>query len=161
MKAKIFLSALFVPIFFAGLINATAKKSSLSQAWDISEASMKFESERLKATSENMANQYTTGSRPGEKPYTRKIVKGAPVYNKKSGTKLMKKTGTLKSKRPYKYSYQPGHPAADENGMVMYPNVDESLEKVESMEAQRNYEAAISNTEVTKTLIQKTIEMMR
>ncbi len=140
---------------------AYARKSNLSKAWDISEASMKFESERLRASAENMANQYTTGTKPGEKPYTRKIIKGKNKFNKKSGTKLIKKAGTIKSKQPYKLSYQPGHPAADENGMVKYPNVDASLEKAESMEAQRNYEAAISNTEVTKNLIQKTLEMMR
>jgi len=54
----------------------------------------------------------------------------------------------------------PGHPHADENGIVLYPNVDLSTEMVNGMVALRAYEANLTVLEATKTMMASTLRIL-
>ncbi len=55
--------------------------------------------------------------------------------------------------------YEPGHPDADENGYVRYPNVSITDEMVEMMEARRLYEANASVLQAVKGLLRRATQI--
>ena len=54
------------------------------------------------------------------------------------------------SKEPPLMKYEPGHPDANADGYVAYPNVDMTTEFVDALEATRAYEANIGVLEITQ-----------
>jgi flagellar basal-body rod protein FlgC len=61
----------------------------------------------------------------------------------------------------FQLKYQPGHPAADANGNVKYPNVNPLVEMTDMREAQRSYEANINVISATRRMLQRTIEILK
>ncbi len=61
----------------------------------------------------------------------------------------------------FRTKYEPGHPAADANGYVKYPNVNSLVEMTDMREAQRSYEANLNVIGATRRMIQKTIDLLR
>ena len=61
----------------------------------------------------------------------------------------------------FRIKYEPGHPAADANGNVKYPNVNSLVEMTDMREAQRSYEANINVISATRRMIQRTIEILK
>ena len=57
--------------------------------------------------------------------------------------------------------YEPGHPSADDEGYVLYPNVNTLVEMMDMREAQRSYEANLNAIEVARSMLNKTIELLR
>ena len=62
---------------------------------------------------------------------------------------------------PFELRYQPGHPAADEAGYVKYPNVNPLIEMVDMREAQRSYEANLNAMQLARTMIGRTLDLLR
>jgi flagellar basal-body rod protein FlgC len=61
----------------------------------------------------------------------------------------------------FRMKYEPGHPAADQNGNVKYPNVNSIVEMADMREAQRSYEANINVVTATRRMIQRTIDILK
>ena len=57
--------------------------------------------------------------------------------------------------------HDPGHPAADANGNVKYPNVNSLVEMTDMRDAQRSYEANVNVISATRRMIQRTIEILK
>jgi flagellar basal-body rod protein FlgC len=61
----------------------------------------------------------------------------------------------------FRTKYEPGHPAADANGYVKYPNVNSLIETTDMREAQRSYEANLNVITATRRMLQRTIDILR
>ena len=61
----------------------------------------------------------------------------------------------------FRVKYEPGHPAADKNGNVKYPNVNPLVEMTDMREAQRSYEANINVISATRRMLQRTIDILK
>jgi flagellar basal-body rod protein FlgC len=57
--------------------------------------------------------------------------------------------------------YEPGHPHADKDGYVLYPNVNPIEEMVNIMSATRSYEANLQAVNAAKEMATKTLELLR
>ena len=57
--------------------------------------------------------------------------------------------------------YEPGHPAADARGYVRYPNVNALIETMDMREAQRTYEANLNVVTVTRSMLGRTLDILR
>jgi flagellar basal-body rod protein FlgC len=57
--------------------------------------------------------------------------------------------------------YDPGHPDADAEGYVLYPNVNSVLEMVDLISATRAYEASVSAHNGARSMILKALEIGR
>jgi flagellar basal-body rod protein FlgC len=57
--------------------------------------------------------------------------------------------------------YEPGHPHADKNGYVLYPNVNAMEEMVNVLSATRSYEANLQAVNTAKDMLQKTLEIIK
>ena len=125
---------------------------------------------RLDIASENIANVNTTRTENGQ-PYRRKMVVFQSVGQESFRDVLNKRAGNfdtnggvivreiVEDERPLKSVYNPEHPDADENGYVMYPNVDLLKETVDSMEASRAYDANVTAFNAIKTMAAKGLEI--
>jgi flagellar basal-body rod protein FlgC len=57
--------------------------------------------------------------------------------------------------------YQPGHPDADKEGFVAYPNVNPAEDMVDLLSAQRGYEGNVAAMTAIKDMIQRSIDLMK
>jgi flagellar basal-body rod protein FlgC len=134
---------------------------SLDSAMQTSASAMNAQSERIKVVTENIANTDTTGINPFEEPYRRKTIYFSQEKDKKTGAKLVQVKKIDRDKSDFKLVYQPEHPAANDEGYVRYPNVDRNLESMNLREAQRSYEANISAIEITKQMMDRSLDLMK
>jgi flagellar basal-body rod protein FlgC len=66
----------------------------------------------------------------------------------------------MTDKTEFSRSYEPGHPAADEDGYVLRPNVNTLIEMTDMREAQRSYEANLKAIEASRSMLQKTLQIL-
>ena len=65
----------------------------------------------------------------------------------------------IEDSRPFREVYQPGHPDANKDGMVQYPNVHIHEEMADMISASRAYEANMAVIRTSRTLAMQTINM--
>lgn len=134
---------------------------SLDDAMRISASGMAAQGTRLRTIAENLANASSTAATPGGDPYRRKIVTFQDELDKKSGDQLVKVGHILTDPTPFESKYDPGHPAADANGYVRFPNVNPLVELNDLKEAQRSYEANVDVVDASKTMLSRTIDLLK
>jgi flagellar basal-body rod protein FlgC len=127
----------------------------------IASAGMEVQSTRLKVTAQNIANADSIAETPGGDPYRRKIVTFRNVFDREMGIDKVqvKKVGLDDS--DFKLKYEPGHPSADADGYVAYPNIEPMVEMMDVREAQRSYEANLHVIEMSKRMLQQTVDLLR
>ncbi len=69
--------------------------------------------------------------------------------------------GITQDSTPFNIVHDPGHPDADANGDVLYPNVNPIIEMVDLIESQRSFESNMSVFETTKQLLMRTLAIGR
>ena len=115
---------------------------------------------------QNIANQTTTRTECGE-PYRRKQVvfqtrtqsfEETLNYVMGGGVRVAE---VVESQEDFNPVYDPDNPDADEEGYVYYPNVNNTEEQVDLMEASRVYEANVSALSVVKAMASKALEIGR
>ena len=127
----------------------------------IAASGMKVQSDRLRVVSENIANADSAGVRPGDDPYRRKVISFKNELDRELGVDRVKVHKHGYDESDFKKKYDPVHPAADEEGYVMMPNVNTIMEMVDMKEARRAYEANLNVIEVSKGMLQRTVDMLR
>jgi flagellar basal-body rod protein FlgC len=73
----------------------------------------------------------------------------------------VKVTDVVSDPNPPKLVYQPGHPDANPEGFVAYPNINTMEEMVNLITASRTYEANVTSINVTKGMMNKALEIGR
>lgn len=127
----------------------------------IAASGMKAQSDRLRVVSENIANADSLPTRPGEDPYRRKVISFRSELDRELGADKVEVYKYGYDTSDFKKKYDPGHPAADAEGYVLTPNVNTVMEMVDMREAQRGYEANLNMIEVSKGMLQRTVDMLR
>ncbi len=135
--------------------------SDLVNSLFIASAGMGAQSERLKIIAQNIANADNVPQYPEDQPYRRKVISFRNVMDEQLGVPTVQvyKIGT--DKAPYRLKYDPFHPAANVQGYVQLPNVNTTVEMADMREAQRTYEANVKTVEITKSMIQNTLSLLR
>jgi len=132
----------------------------LKQAFRISNAGMKAQAQRLRVVSENLANADSLPTGPNDTPYRRKIVTFKNELDRKMGVTTLKVDKVLEDKADFVPKLDPGHPAADEDGFVLAPNVNPIIEMMDMQEAQRSYEANLTVLDNTRNMLRQTIGIL-
>lgn len=127
----------------------------------VAAAGMKAQSDRLRVVAENIANQDSTAQTPGGLPYRRKLVVFQNVLDRETGLQTVKVGKRTYDMSDFEKKFQPNHPAADEQGYVMYPNVSSIVEMMDMREARRAYEANIGVVEMSKSMLSRTLDLLR
>ena len=127
----------------------------------VSTSAMAAQSTRLRTIAENLANASSTALTPGGDPYRRKMVTFKDELDKASGANLVHVNKIIQDQTPFEMRYNPGHPAADAAGFVKYPNVSAVLEMNDLREAQRSYDANVDMIDAAKTMLSRTIDLLK
>lgn len=135
--------------------------ADLSKSMNISAAGMKAQGMRLRIISENIANAGSTALTPNGEPYRRKLVTFGTTLNRELGTELVDVQKVSRDPSDFGLRYQPGHPAADASGYVKTANVNTLIEMTDMREAQRSYEANLRVMQAARTMLQRTIDLLR
>lgn len=134
----------------------------LFKSMRISTAGMKVQGARLRVISENVANADSLPTKPGEMPYRRKKILFKNELDREMDYNLVKVHKVKEdSTKNFKRVFDPAHPAADENGYVLRPNVNSLIEMVDMKEAQRSYEANVNTVKASKKMLEQTIGILR
>jgi flagellar basal-body rod protein FlgC len=120
-----------------------AGKDALSQAQAIALQGIKNQDFRFKIIAENMTNSDSTADKPGGDPYRRKQVIFKQQTDPKLGIPGVQVKDVVLDKSEFKLEHNPGHPAADEKGMVKKPNVNRIVETVDLMTAKNDQKAML------------------
>ena len=115
---------------------------------------MGVQSFRLRIVSENLANADTPG-------FQRKTVSFKNEINRLTGAQqVMPDRVTLDQSEP-RVSHEPGHPLADERGLVTFSNVNPLIELADAREAQRSYQANLSIFDQARRMHSGTLNLLR
>lgn len=133
----------------------------LSASLKIAGSGLEAQSTRLRVVSENIANARTTGDTPGADAYRRKTVTFGAELDRASGTTLVGVTKFGVDRAKFVEEYDPGHPAADERGIVKTPNVNLLIEMADMREANRSYDANLQTIRQTRDLITATLDLLK
>ncbi len=133
----------------------------ISGSLDISSAGMDAQTSRLRVIAENLANQDTTGSSPGADPYRRKTVTFAETMDPEVGTETVSVKKIGKDMSDFTLKYDPSHPAANAQGYVKMPNVNSFVELMDMREAERSYSANLNVMQVTRSMLTRTIDLLK
>jgi flagellar basal-body rod protein FlgC len=74
---------------------------------------------------------------------------------------LVRVAGIEPQRDAFRVEHMPGHPAADANGYVRFPNVDLVVEAADMREANRSYEANLHAIKQAREMITMTLDLLR
>jgi flagellar basal-body rod protein FlgC len=127
----------------------------------IAASGLRAQAGRMRVISENVANADSTAPRAGANPYRRKIPTFRAEIDRALDAKVVALGPVRNDPSDFRTKYEPGHPAADANGYVRYPNVNSVVEMTDMRDAQRSYEANLNVIGATRRMIQRTIDILR
>jgi flagellar basal-body rod protein FlgC len=141
---------------------------SLFSVLSIGSSGMQAQRTRAEMLVENLANAETTRTPEGG-PYRRKDVvfetsdvssPFSSIFNTQvQGTGVAVSEVVTDASDPEK-RYMPGHPDADPDGYVAFPNVKPAEDMVDLMGAARGYEANVAAIGAVKDMIQRSIDLL-
>ena len=140
-------------------------------ALDIGASALSAERTHINIISMNLANAKTTRTAEGG-PYRRKSVYMAAAeidspFSRNMRSELdrdlrgVRVEGIAVDQRPLRLVYEPGHPDANEEGYVAYPDINVVEEMANLMTAQRGYEANVTSIDTVKAMYAKALELGR
>ncbi|MDZ7373497.1 MAG: flagellar basal body rod protein FlgC [candidate division KSB1 bacterium] len=156
-------------------------------AIDISSSGLSAQRRKLNVVASNIANAETTRTETGG-PYRRRLVQFSQAPGSTFATVLRRVVGKLTTTHPrhiplaaekvettwtqgqveaqetvdnsqFRLVYDPGHPDADRNGYVAYPNVNIVTEMVDLITASRAYEANLAAINAAKDMAKRALEI--
>lgn len=112
----------------------------------------------IDAVSDNIANVNTI--RPmGEDAFQARMVMAQAVdYGEAGGVRV---AGAAFGDPEGRIRYEPGHPLADENGLVRYPDIDLADQMVQLMIAQRAYQSNVAVVERARSAYEAALTLGR
>ena len=127
----------------------------------ISGAGMKTQGARLQVIAQNVANANSLPQAEGGQPYRRQVMTFKNAFNEALGMNTVRVDKVRPDRSEFGKRFAPNHPAADEDGYVLTPNVNMLIEMTDMREAQRSYEANLSVIKSSKAMLNSTIDVLR
>lgn len=137
-------------------------------AMQISLSGLDVEWKRLQVIAQNLANMNSTRMEDGSVFQPLRLVSGPAV----GFGELIASGGAMPDTpvgvrvlsletvdNPTRTAYEPDHPHADENGVVLYPNVDHAAEMTLMIKTSRIYEANLTALSLAQQMYSRAIEI--
>ncbi len=142
---------------------------SLNNLFAIAGSAMSAQSVRLNTTASNLANAESVSSSVEEtyrarhpvfstllQEYQEPGVQVDPLSAAGQGVEVL---GIVESEAPLQRRYEPGHPMADDNGYVFYPNVNVVEEMTDMISASRSYQMNVEMMNTAKQMMQRVLTL--
>jgi len=136
---------------------------SFFRVMDVAASGLGAQRLRMEAVASNLANAGTTRTPEGG-PYRRRdvVFESVPVGFGKAldeASRGVRVARVVEDTEAPQLRYEPGHPDANPQGYVAYPNVEPVVEMVNLVSAARSYEANVTVMEATKSLLLRALEI--
>ncbi len=133
----------------------------LFSTFDIAGSALSAQSLRLNLTASNLANMNDIAGSPGEVYRARHAVFRAaePGFADELAATGVRILGVIESRAPPVERYDPGHPQADENGIVYASSVSAAEEMANMISASRSYQSNLEVINTSKELLMRTLSL--
>ena len=129
----------------------------------IAASALKAERTRVDVITKNIANSRVTNSAETGEAYRREVVSFEPLMERTQRGKeivgVQVSSIEQDTETPFQEVHEPGHPDADANGMVRYPNVNAVREYTDLITAMRAYEANIGVMESMEQMASQALRL--
>ena len=131
-------------------------------AMEVSASGLSAQRARMNVASSNLANAQTTQTAAGG-PYKRKdvVLQSTDIPSTEGqldGTMKGVEVSSIKQDTaPPRLEYDPGHPQANAQGYVAYPNINPVEEMVDMITASRAYEAGITTMSTATSMAERAL----
>jgi len=143
---------------------------SLTNIFDIAGSGMAAQSIRLNTTASNIANADSASSSEGDVYRARKPVFSAIQQDvmaqamvgqtgELSASTGVQVQGIIESDAPLNMRFEPDHPMSNDQGYVMYPNVNVVEEMADMLSASRSFQTNVSIMDSAKTMMQRLLTL--
>ena len=134
-------------------------------AMEVAASGLTAQRTRMNLVAGNLANARTTRTEDGT-PYKRldPVFSAEPVKAGDAAMNAVRKVSVSEIRAdttPGQMVYDPGHPDANPQGYVEYPNVNVVSEMVNMMSASRAYEAGVTSLESLKSMAHAALKIGR
>lgn len=137
-------------------------------AMEVAASGLSAERTRMNTVASNLANARTTRTDAGG-PYKRldpvfeavALDQSRGVMATQGGVSMVKVARIQEDTRPGMMVYEPGHPDANGQGYVEYPNVNAVEEMVNMITASRAYEAGVTTIDTVKQMGRSALDIGR
>lgn len=137
-------------------------------AMEVAASGLSAERTRMNTIASNLANARTTRT-PDGGPFKRldpifesvALSRNGGTVSGAEGVSMVRVSRIATDQRPGTMVYEPGHPDANGEGYVEYPNVNAVEEMVNMITASRAYEAGITSVESIKQMARSALELGR
>lgn len=136
---------------------------NLFHTFDISASGLTAQRLRMETIANNLANVNTTRTESGG-PYRRQMPLFAARLASANGRLTgagVRVLGIVEADDPPRLVYDPGHPDADEQGYVRFPNINVVTEMVDMIGASRAYEANLAALNAARAMAVSAMEIAR
>jgi flagellar basal-body rod protein FlgC len=133
----------------------------LATSMVVAASGMRAQSQRMRIIAENIANANSTSNVPGVDPYRRKVATMHSEFDRALNATTVQPGKPMPDMSQFRTQYDPGNPAADKQGYIKLPNVDSLVEIMDMREAQRSYEADLTVMDASKTMLARTVDLLR
>jgi flagellar basal-body rod protein FlgC len=135
----------------------------LTGALSTSASGMAAERLRMEVIANNIANAQSTRGPKGEAFRRQDVILatvGGPVeaHHGHAGVRVAE---VVDDQSPFERVYMPGHPDADGDGYVAFPNVHVPVEMVNLLTAMRSYEANLKAAQATKQMSEQALTLIK
>ena len=142
---------------------------NLTQVFDIAGSGMSAQSLRLNTTASNMANANSAAS-SADQTYRARHAVFAPMMsaamqdpfgpmNSQQAAVGVRVAGVVEDARPLQARHEPGHPMANEDGYVYYPNVDIVEEMTNMISSSRSFQLNVEVMSAARTMMQRVMTL--
>lgn len=163
--------------------------SAFLNSFDISGYGLSAQRARVNVISSNIANAQTTRTEEGGPYRRREVIFKALDFNKILNDRLMENTGDngysdpldegefnkkvnppimsvlvdkiVRDDKAPLMKHEPGHPDANAEGYVAYPNINPVIEMADLIEATRSYQANVAAFQSVKTMAQSAMSILQ
>lgn len=127
----------------------------------VAASGMRAQTSRMRVIAENIANADSTAKTPGGDPYRRKVATMSDKFDHELNATVVEPGKPSQDMSDFRLRYDPGNPAADTKGYVKLPNVSPLVEIMDMREAQTSYEADVNVLDASKTMLSRTIDLLK
>ena len=132
---------------------------SLFSIFEIAGSGMTAQSLRLNVTASNLANVQDVAGTPDDVYRARHPLFRAEPLDFSAELAAVQVLGVVESPAQPAQRYQPGHPEADDAGMVYMTNVNAVEEMANMISASRSYQSNLEVANTSKELLQRTLSL--
>jgi flagellar basal-body rod protein FlgC len=130
-------------------------------ALQISAFGMRAQSGRMRTIAENLANADSVSQSATGEPYRRKIPAMSSAFDRELNANVVQLIEPIPDQTDFRMQFDPGNPRADAAGYVRLPNVNALVEMMDMRDAQRSYEANIQALEGARSMLVRTVDLLR